>query len=236
MTKQFNVTLSVEKVKMLYINSRLWSVCIIPKGNNIPLQQNNTEKQLESTNNVPHVSPRPKRPPPPKPPAPYRKKSPTYILLEENSAYQAENGASNKGRAQLSTEKSEEKQPGNNNDEEPEVVPSLYEVPISQHSTLETITEGDKSDDTLKPVAPPRRRKNNGASPKASPKLPRSKINLGRIPKTASAPILHNGDSSPIATRKTSDVVVAVQPPKYTEQELEKCSVSDQHLIYVSHL
>ena len=205
----------------------------VDKGptNNVPPQKNGAS---ETTNNVPRAAPRPKRPPPPKPPAPYRKKSATYVQLEENSAFRTENGASNKreaelstkGSAQLSTEKSVDKQSGNNNDEEPEVVPFLYEVPISQHTTLETITEG-KSNDALKPVAPPRRHK---PSPKVAPKLPHGKVSLGRIPKVASVPIIHNGDSFTIATHKTSDVVVAVQPPKYTEEELEKCSVSDQHL------
>lgn len=205
-----------------------------PEGTSNPLQKNGAEQQ---PNNVPRVTPRPKRPPPPKPPAPYRKKSATYVQLEENSAFQPENGASNKREADLSNKRSAhsstEKSEGNSKDEEPEVVPFLYEVPISQHSTLETIREGDgtKSDDILKPVAPPRRRKNNGASPKATPKLPHDKIPLGKIPKAASVPVIHNGDSSSnITTHKTSDVVVAVQPPKYTEEELEKCSVSDQHL------
>ena len=210
-----------------------------PEGSSKPVQKNGVEQQ---PNNVPRVTPRPKRPPPPKPPAPYRKKSATYVQLEENSAFQPENKVSNKREADLSdkrsaqssTEKSEDK------DEEPEVVPFLYEVPVSRHSTLETIKEGDgtKSDDILKPVAPPRRRKNNGASPKATPKLPHDKIMLGRIPKVASAPVIHNGDStsSTIATHKTSDVVVAIQPPKYTEEELEKCSVSYQNLLCTTSL
>ena len=215
-----------------------------PEGtNNVPVQRNGAKQQPQATNNVPRVTPRPKRPPPPKPPAPYRKKSATYVQLEENSAFQPENGASNKREAdistkrsaQSSTEKSEDKQPGNNNDEEPEVVPFLYEVPVSQHSTLETITEGDGTN-ILKPVAPPRRRKNNGASPIVAPKVPHGKVSLGRIPKAASTPIIYNGDSSTIVTRKTSDVVVAVQPPKYTEEELEKCSVSDQHLLFTTFL
>ena len=194
--------------------------------NNAPIQKNGAGQQQESGSNVPRATPRPKRPPPPKPPAPYRKKSASYVQLEENSASQPENGVSNK--SQLSNEKSGGKQIPNDNDREP----SLYEIPVSvsQHSALETIAEGDKSGDPLKPVAPPRRRKNGGTSPKPAPKLPYNKISLGRIPKVPSAPVLHNGSSSTIATRKTSDVVVTVTPPKYAEEELEKCSVSDQHL------
>ena len=201
--------------------------------NNAPVQKNGAGQQQGSGSDVPRAAPRPKRPPPPKPPAPYRKKSATYVQLEENSASQPENGSSNK--SQLSTEKSEDKQTPSNNDREP----SLYEIPVSvsQHSALETIAEGDKLDDALKPVAPPRRRKNGGTSPKPAPKLPYNKISLGRIPKVPSAPVIHMGSSSSIATHKTTDVVVTVTPPKYAAEELEKCSVSDQHLYtYVPHL
>lgn len=192
----------------------------------VPPQKDGVEKQPETVNNVPRVTPRPKRPPPPKPPAPYRKKSATYVQLEENSANEPETDqseASVKETAQSFTEKSESIH---------EEVP--YEVPISHSSTLETIAEGDgiKPDEhNSLPVAPPRRRKNDAPSPKVPP---RTKVSLGRIPKAPSAPVLHNGDSSTISTRKTSDVVVAVQPPKYTEEELEKCSVSDHNYVLLA--
>ena len=207
-----------------------------------PLLKAKVEKQPDTTNgkngtdekqpdSVPRASPRPKRPPPPKPP-PYRKKSAVYVQLEENSAdepvtepdYKGQLDSQAKPTAQLRTE--------DNNDDRETEVPCLYEVPISQKSPLETITEGDgtKPDG---PVAPPRRRKNGNDYPKVSPKPPRHKISLGRIPKVASAPIIHNGESAGITTRKTSDVVVAVQPPKYTEEELAKCTVSDEWLLYL---
>ena len=214
-----------------------------------PLLKAKVEKQLDTTNDVPshkngttdkqpdsvpRASPRPKRPPPPKPP-PYRKKSAVYVQLEENSADEPVTEPNNrgqpdslaKGTAQLPTE--------HEHDDKETEVPCLYEVPISQKSTLETISEGDGTKPGP-PVAPPRRRKNGDDYPKVAPRPSRHKISLGRIPKVASAPIIHNGESSAITTRKTSDVVVAVQPPKYSEEELAKCTVSDEWLLYLKYM
>jgi len=203
-----------------------------------PLLKNKIEKQPETTNNVRSAPPRPKRPPPPKPP-PYRKKSATYAQLEENSSEvsAAKQSEASGGKqpdsltretAQLFTEKSGEKQP-EENDKDSEELPALYEVPVSQQSTLETITEGDgtKPVGTSLPVAPPRRRKKETTAPKVAPKPLRADISLGKIPKAPSAPFLYNGDSSSIATHKTSDIVAAMQPVKYTEEALQKCTVSD---------
>lgn len=195
------------------------------------------KKQPES-NNVPSVTPKPKRPPPPVPPPRYRKKSATYVQLEENSSeYPIENGKQldtlSKEADQVLTENSgEKKQENNDNDKDSEQLPCLYEVPISQQNTLETITEGNNPS---APVAPPRKRKQDSNSPRVAPK---PKVSLGKIPKVASAPFLYNGDSSAIAKRKTSDVMASVRPPNYSEEQLEKCSVSDNkcYLCHVSIL
>ena len=141
------------------------------------------------------------------PPAPYKKKTAQYVKLKEPTESSA-----------LSKDEGQSEADGN------EHIPSLYEVPISQHSTLQTISETDNVPPEH-PVAPPRRRKKEGLSPK----MPAARPFLGRIPKVPSAPALHilqsNGDSV-IAKRKTSDVVVSVHPPNYTETELAKCTVS----------
>ena len=173
-----------------------------------PLLQSTSDKQPE---NIPTKQPttalKPKRPPPPVPPAPYKKKTAQYVKLKEPTESSA-----------LSKDEGQSEADGN------EHIPSLYEVPISQHSTLQTISETDNVPPEH-PVAPPRRRKKEGLSPK----MPAARPFLGRIPKVPSAPALHilqsNGDSV-IAKRKTSDVVVSVHPPNYTETELAKCTVS----------
>ena len=175
-----------------------------------PLMKSTSDKPPETKQ--PTTAPKPRRPPPPVPPAPYRKKTAHYVKLEEPSSPESETVTKDEGQNETQTM------------DDSEQMPSLYEVPISQHSTLQTISEVDNLP-PKRPVAPPRRRKREGLSPK----LPAAKPHLGRIPKVPSAPVLHilqsNGDS-PIAKRKTSDVVVSVHTPSYTEAELAKCTVS----------
>lgn len=175
-----------------------------------PLTKSTSDKP-ETVTKLPTTTPKPRRPPPPVPPAPYRKKTAHVVKTEETDA--STTTEIQDGRKTESTDDNEQ-------------LPSLYEVPISQHSTLQTISEVEHVP-SEQPVAPPRRRKREGMP--VSPKMPGAKPYLGRIPKAPSAPALSalqsNGDS-PIAKRKTSDVVVSVQPPIYTELELVRCTVS----------
>jgi len=174
-----------------------------------PLLKSTSDKLPENSTKQTTTTPKPRRPPPPVPPAPYKKKT-GYVKLEEQTESSISE-TSSKGEEESVTDDSEQ-------------MPSVYEVPISQHSTLQTISEIDNVP-SERPVAPPRRRKREGQSPK----MPAARPYLGRIPKVPSAPALHtlqsNGDS-PIAKRKTSDVVVSVHHPNYTEAELAKCTVS----------